>query len=233
MDLDAARFNEDGFCRVPDLLAAAEVQSLLDWAGREPSGPRPRAGRRDLGQLAGLVHFLRAHPGINGCVARLLGEGAFPVRVLLFDKTAASNWFVSWHQDLTVALAGRRDAGGWSAWSKKDGILHAQPPAVVLEAMLTLRLHLDDCGPDQGPLRVLAGSPRHGRLAAEAIRRLVADGREIPCVARRGDGLAMRPLLLHASSKARRPGHRRVLHVEYAAAELPDGLVWHSRAAWR
>lgn len=37
----------------------------------------------------------------------------------------------------------------------------------------------------------------------------------------------MRPLLLHASSPAASPGHRRVLHVESAAAGLPGGLQWY------
>jgi len=34
----------------------------------------------------------------------------------------------------------------------------------------------------------------------------------------------MRPLLLHASSKAQRPGRRRVLHLEFATRPLPAGL---------
>jgi hypothetical protein len=37
----------------------------------------------------------------------------------------------------------------------------------------------------------------------------------------------MRPLLLHASASARVPGHRRVIHLEYAAESLPDGLEWY------
>ncbi|HEX6908763.1 MAG TPA: hypothetical protein VF142_00130 [Longimicrobium sp.] len=41
--------------------------------------------------------------------------------------------------------------------------------------------------------------------------------------------LVMRPALLHASSPATRPGHRRVVHLEFAADELPHGLQWHGR----
>lgn len=51
------------------------------------------------------------------------------------------------------------------------------------------------------------------------------------CIAERGDVLAMRPLLLHASSPAASPQHRRVVHIEYAAAELPGDLEWHE--AWQ
>ncbi len=46
------------------------------------------------------------------------------------------------------------------------------------------------------------------------------------CVLPRGGALLMRPLLLHASSPATGPGHRRVLHIEYASGPLPGGLKW-------
>jgi hypothetical protein len=39
----------------------------------------------------------------------------------------------------------------------------------------------------------------------------------------------MRPLLLHASSSCVVPKSRRVIHLEFAAAELPHGLDWHDR----
>jgi len=95
--------------------------------------------------------------------------------------------------------------------------------------MITVRLHLDDCGPEHGPLRVIPDSHREGRLDREAITRWreTVPTEEITC--RAGDALLMRPLLLHASSKATRPKHRRVLHVEYAAEELPGGLEWHQK----
>jgi ectoine hydroxylase-related dioxygenase (phytanoyl-CoA dioxygenase family) len=54
--------------------------------------------------------------------------------------------------------------------------------------------------------------------------------REIPeviCCLNAGDALVMRPLLLHASSPARKPDHRRVIHLEFAPANLlPAGLSW-------
>ncbi len=40
----------------------------------------------------------------------------------------------------------------------------------------------------------------------------------------------MRPLLLHASASGTNPGHRRVIHLEYAAVSLPGGLEWYDDA---
>ncbi len=80
-----------------------------------------------------------------------------------------------------------------------------QPPVAVLERMLTVRLHLDDCDLGNGPLHVIPGSHKSGRLSAAAI----SDWRErlafVPCTIPRGGVLLMRPLLLHASSPALEP----------------------------
>jgi ectoine hydroxylase-related dioxygenase (phytanoyl-CoA dioxygenase family) len=120
----------------------------------------------------------------------------------------------------------RQDVPGFTGWSVKQDVLHVQPPARVLENMLTLRLHLDDCGADNGPLRVLRGSHLRGRLTDEKIEQCKRDCEEVICLVPRGGVLLMRPLLLHASSPAKHPCHRRVVHLEYAADSLPGRLRW-------
>jgi hypothetical protein len=45
----------------------------------------------------------------------------------------------------------------------------------------------------------------------------------------RGGALLMRPLLLHASSACVVPKPRRVIHLEFVAEHLPDGLEWFDR----
>ena len=95
--------------------------------------------------------------------------------------------------------------------------------------MITLRLHLDHCGENNGPLQVIPGSHRHGRLNEETIAELCASNAPKICSLPAGGVLVMRPLLLHASSPASSPSHRRVLHLEFAAKPLPHGLEWHQR----
>jgi ectoine hydroxylase-related dioxygenase (phytanoyl-CoA dioxygenase family) len=156
----------------------------------------------------------------------LIGDEARIVRSILFDKTAASNWLVPWHQDVTIAVRERRDVPGFGPWSVKEGVVHVQPPAAVLEGMVTIRLHLDDTPAENGALRALTGSHRNGVLSAADIGAFRERGVERVCEARLGDVVVMKPLVLHASSKSKVPGRRRVLHVEFAAGELPGGLCW-------
>jgi ectoine hydroxylase-related dioxygenase (phytanoyl-CoA dioxygenase family) len=108
----------------------------------------------------------------------------------------------------------------------KEGIPHVHPPAEVLAGILAVRLHVDDCGPDNGPLRVIPGSHRHGKLTNAEIRRLRAETEPLICTVPAGGALLMKPLLLHASSPAVAPAHRRVLHLEFAREPLPEYLTW-------
>jgi ectoine hydroxylase-related dioxygenase (phytanoyl-CoA dioxygenase family) len=159
-------------------------------------------------------------------IGRFEGIKFFPVRALFFDKTPRTNWNVSWHQDLSIPVADRLEAAGFSGWALKEGVWHVQPPPEILERMISVRLHLDDCGSENGPLRVIPGSHTEGRLDREAIARWRQRAPEQEITCRAGDVFLMRPLLLHASSKATRPQHRRVLHIEYAAESLPGELQW-------
>jgi ectoine hydroxylase-related dioxygenase (phytanoyl-CoA dioxygenase family) len=169
-----------------------------------------------------VVAVVRSAP-LRALVEPVLGGGAFAVRAVLFDKVPAANWRVPWHRDRLVAVRSRRDAPGYSAWSVKDGVVHVEPPSGVLERMLAVRLHLDASTTDNGPLRVLSGS--HLDRQDHAIDEASA----VTITAARGSALLMRPLLRHASLPAANPGHRRVLHIEFAAHDLPGGLAWHDR----
>jgi ectoine hydroxylase-related dioxygenase (phytanoyl-CoA dioxygenase family) len=153
-------------------------------------------------------------------------DGMNAVRGIFFDKTPEANWPVAWHQDLTLALATRHETEGWTNWTVKRGVVHVQAPPDVLARMVTMRLHLDDCSEDNGPLRVIPGSHADGILRrAEITAR--AKSAEVTVTAKAGDALFMCPLLLHASSPAKRPAHRRVLHLEFAPPDLlPPRLDW-------
>jgi ectoine hydroxylase-related dioxygenase (phytanoyl-CoA dioxygenase family) len=145
-----------------------------------------------------------------------------------FEKSSSNNWLVSIHQDLSIPVQARVDAAACSGWSKKDGVLFVQPPAAVLENIVAVRLHLDDSTPTNGPLRVVPGSHRSGRLTSQQAAELRGRSGVVDCLVPKGGVLLMRPLLLHASSKAEELTPRRVLHFVFASPLLPLGLAWHS-----
>lgn len=213
---------EHGFGIVPSLLSAGEVVLLR----RELEALEVAPGHRNLASRMPAVAELARSDTIRNLLAATTGSKPFLVRSIFFDKTSGANWLVPWHQDLSIAVAKRRDAPGFTAWSVKDGVDYVHPPVSILEAIVTLRLHLDDCDGSNGALRVIPHSHRHGQLDTPEIARLRAEDAEAVCAAKAGDALLMRPLLLHASSAAEVPHHRRVIHLEYSTVSLPDGLEW-------
>lgn len=217
----------NGFVVIHEALSDAEVHQLATAV--EKRGCSERAGVRNVFREFPIVQKLPGHPMIGSLVRGILNCDAFAVRALFFDKAPGANWKVTWHQDLTIAVRERRDTPGYAAWSNKAGIPHVQPPAAVLEHMLAVRVHLDSCGPGNGPLMVLPGSHRFGRLDPRSIDAWRTRVRAEPCHVPAGGIVAMRPLLLHASSEALDPTHRRVMHLEFAAADLASGLEWHER----
>jgi ectoine hydroxylase-related dioxygenase (phytanoyl-CoA dioxygenase family) len=181
---------------------------------------------RQLLEAVPEVQEVVADPMVRRIVESVLGPKAFVVRSIFFDKTPKANWKVAWHQDLTIAVREKVEVNGFTAWSVKEEVVHVQPPISVLERMATVRLHLDDCGPDNGALQVVPKSHNAGRLSGQQISAWRAREKPVPCIVPRGGALLMRPLLLHASASAKAPAHRRVVHLEFASDSLPGGLKW-------
>ena len=228
------QFEHDGYLLLKTFLPPGEcdrlAEELTSLFEEQTQGPdRPRGGLRNVLRLSASAMAFATSPPVVSLVGGLLDGPPFPVRAILFDKTEAANWGVPWHQDLAIAVAERIETPGFGAWSVKEGVLQVKPPPEILAQMVTLRLHLDDCGADNGALRVLPGTHLGGELNADTIASHVAAGAPEICETSKGGALLMRPLLLHASAAARKPSHRRVLHVEYASIELPNGLKWSER----
>ena len=130
-----------------------------------------------------------------------------------------------WHQDTALPLQERREIPGWGPWSVKEGVNYAQAPASALSQVLALRVHLDDSTAENGPLRVLPGTHTLGVLTDESLHDLSTRIAAADCLVPRGGLLAMRPLIVHASSKSQSEAPRRVLHIEYASSmNIADGL---------
>jgi ectoine hydroxylase-related dioxygenase (phytanoyl-CoA dioxygenase family) len=189
--------------------------------------PKNRPGVR-ISNCPKLQPLLLAATGTIGKVAaRWLGSSCRPVRAILFDKSVGANWALSWHQDRTIAVVERAETPGFGPWTVKAGIHHVEPPIELLERMLTLRLHLDHVDSDNAPLLIAPGSHRYGRVAENHIACTIERCGIHACLADRGDLWAYSTLILHASEAARRPRRRRVLQVDYSAADLPAGLQFH------
>jgi hypothetical protein len=212
---------ERGFQHHPG--AAAPV--LPDLRRTLADVPIERAGAR-LHGVSGLPAPLDAGGAIGLIATKHLGSGARPVRALLFDKSAASNWSLGWHQDRTIVVAERHGTEGFGPWTFKAGMHHVEPPSGLHAAMITLRVHLDAVDEANAPLLVAPGSHRLGRIAQEDVAGVVQSCGVATCIAEPGDVWAYSTPILHASEASTRPRRRRVLQVDYTSEELPRKQRW-------
>lgn len=227
------KVDEFGFATCPQIIDEKEIKNLLASLSKlnvSSSVPRKNAaayGVRNLLNLLPEIRDFAESEKIKSLVKTIIGAKAKPVRAIFFDKTTQANWKVPWHQDLTIAVQEKRETEGFTAWTKKAGINHVQPPISVLEKMLTVRIQLDDANEINGALKVIPKSHKDGRLSSAEIQSLRKTCEKEICCNKRGDVFLMRPLIVHSSSAGTNPKHRRVVHIEFSANLLPNGLKWY------
>jgi hypothetical protein len=217
MNLDAGFSIHAGVFAPARMLALAAVLDRAELV-------RTKAGARHVMRVPE-VRALAQDDAMLAIAGEYLGPSAFPFRATLFDKSLSANWLVAWHQDTALPLRERREVSGWGPWTLKGDVLHAIAPASALEQIVALRVHLDDSTLENGPLRVLPGTHSCGVLSDQQVTSEIARVPAVDCIINAGGVVAMRPLLLHSSSKAIGVSPRRVLHFEYAATRrFPPGV---------
>jgi len=216
-------FERDGYTIIPDIFSSVETDEVA-LRIQNANFPRSRAGARHLMHYE-FISAIAGDARLMAVVRGILGPTALPFRATLFDKSPDANWLITWHQDTALPLRERKEITGWGSWSLKDGVHYAHAPEDALRNILALRLHLDDSTMENGPLRVLPGSHKKGLLSDEEVGNYSRNTSPVDCLVNKGGVIAMRPLLIHASSKSVNDVPRRVLHFEYARAlSMADGL---------
>ncbi|MGE3807882.1 MAG: phytanoyl-CoA dioxygenase family protein [Gemmataceae bacterium] len=230
-DLEA--IDRAGYVIVPGAFTAAEVRELIAESAAVLARPEAARsllcrgngiyGARNLLDLWPAVAKHWQRPPLPELLHQALSRRFGLVRALYFDKHEET-WSLPWHKDLTIAVRERRPSARFTKPTVKAGVPHVEAPVELLEQMLTLRIHLDDVTAANGPMIVLPGSHTTGKQL------VIDETKRVNIEVARGDVLAIRPLVAHASA-ASQPGHaehRRVLHLEFAGQEeLEDGLAWH------
>ena len=216
-------FDELGFAVIPEVLAQDEVARLQEDLARITVRRRKAGMRHILGY--GPIAKVASESRLIEIARTVLGSDAFPFRATLFDKSPNANWLVVWHQDQALPLRERRETPGWGPWSIKEGVVYAHAPARALCGVLALRVHLNDSTAQNGPLRVIPGSHTKGLLADHEVQQLATRESSVECTVPAGGVIAMRPMVVHSSSKSQVHDARRVLHIEYATSpKFEEGL---------
>ncbi|MBN8864667.1 MAG: phytanoyl-CoA dioxygenase family protein [Sphingobacteriales bacterium] len=226
-------FQRQGFFIKEDILSAEQIDELTFIIENSASVKSVNASfRRSAGlfairkillEIPGILDLLK-QTGLFQFIENSFGKDYFIVKSIYFNKPAASNWFVAWHQDLTISVKEKADIDGFGPWTVKPGQFAVQPPLSILEDNFTVRLHLDNTTVQNGALKVVPGSHRKG-IYRTGDKNWSSEN-EVICEVPAGGMMLMKPLLLHSSSRSTNNQQRRVIHIEFSRQTLPAPLRW-------
>lgn len=224
------KLDKNGFCIIEDIYTKDEVNSIIKTI---ESVDTSNSNFKKTKDVFAIRKFLIEIPKVKGLVfnQKLLdiinhyfGNDYFIVKAIYFDKPQESNWFVSYHQDLTISVDNKIESISYCNWTLKQNTYAVQPPQSILETIYTIRIHLDDTDENNGSLKVLSGSHKKGICRIDSIN--LHNESEVNCNVNEGGIMLMRPLLFHSSNKTINHKKRRVIHLEFSNSSLTDNLNW-------
>ena len=220
----------EGFAVINDVFTEEEIDLLLQTISLIDTSAETF---RKTNELFAIRQFLKEMPGcvelifnqqLIKIISTIFGKDYFVVKSIYFDKPASSNWFVSYHQDLTISVDKKITIDGFGPWTIKQNQFAVQPPLNILQDNFTIRIHLDKTTEANGALHVIPGSHLKEVYRPETIE--WANETENVCSVERGGIMLMKPLLLHSSARTSNNNQRRVIHIEFSRCALPDNLKW-------
>ena len=161
---------------------------------------------------------------LNKIISKIFGDNYFVVKSIYFDKPESSNWYVAYHQDLTISVDKKISSKDFGPWTKKQNQFAVQPPIYILKNIYTIRIHLDHTNFENGALKVIPDSHSKGIIRPENIDWTTEI--EKICEVEKGGIMIMKPLILHGSNRTTNNQKRRVIHIEFSDLNLPEGLKW-------
>lgn len=226
------QFNTNGFAVLDNFYSKTERNAMVAMIENAVTDKPVFRRSNDLFAIRQVLKEIPAlaeivfNQKLKQLIAAGFGENYFVSKSIYFDKPGNSNWFVAWHQDLTVSVKERLAVAGFGPYTKKQDQFAVQPPVWILEKNFTVRIHLDDTDATNGALRVIPASHLQGIRRWEEPHQ---SSEEVLCAVKEGGIMLMHPLLFHASSKSTAAKPRRVLHIEFSDQDLPGGLQWSEK----
>jgi len=225
-----------GFSVIEAIYSPEEIAAILAEINEANTD---KSTFRKTNDLFAIRQFLKEIPAVGSIIYNdklkalikdLFGHNYFAVKSIYFDKPEKSNWFVAWHQDLTISVDKKTDLPGYGPWTVKQNQFAVQPPLNILQNNFTIRIHLDDTDEGNGALKVIPGSHLKQVYRPETID--WATETEYTCNVKAGGVMLMRPLLMHASNRTNNNKPRKVIHIEFSNAELPEGVCWSEKCVF-
>lgn len=224
---------ENGFTIIDQVYTSDEVQQIIEEINQADTS---KDTFRKSTDLFAIRQFLKEVPAVKSLILndnlqniikQILGTEYFLIKSIYFDKPGNFNWYVAYHQDLTISVDKKVELLGFGPWTTKQEQFAVQPPIDFLENIFTIRIHLDKVDENNGAFKVIPRSHLKKIYRPETIDWNIE--KETICNVPEGGVMIMKPLLLHSSRRTTNNKRRRVIHIEFASKELPNQINWSEK----
>lgn len=228
--------NSEGFAIINNVYSKNEIENIISVIESCTESKTKNVTFRKSEDLFAIRQFHKEIPEtlpfifnqhLKNIIASNFGKGYFITKSIYFDKPKKSNWFVAYHQDLTISVNKKIEAANFENWTVKQNQFAVQPPKEILEDNFTIRIHIDTTTQHNGALKVINNSHSKGILRVENLN--FEKEKETICEVEKGGIMIMKPLLFHASNKTTNNERRRVIHLEFSKQQLPERLEWSEK----
>uniref|UniRef100_UPI00404B7EC5 phytanoyl-CoA dioxygenase family protein n=1 Tax=Flavobacterium sp. TaxID=239 RepID=UPI00404B7EC5 len=231
-----SEINSQGFVIIDNVYTDREIENIVFEIEKVTKKDFENATFRKTEDLFAIRQFHKEIPqtmeiilneNLKQIIKSNFGNDFFITKSIFFDKPEKSNWFVAYHQDLTISVNKKAEVTHFINWTNKQNQFAVQPPTEILEKNFTIRIHIDKTTKENGALKVLNESHKKGIVRIENVD--IENTVETICEVEKGGIMIMKPLLFHASSKTTNNERRRVIHLEFSNQNLPQELNWSER----
>jgi ectoine hydroxylase-related dioxygenase (phytanoyl-CoA dioxygenase family) len=225
-----SEITENGFAIISDVYTENEVHRILKCIDQSEQHEDSIVKTAELFAIRQLLkkipelHKLLFNRTLKAILAKQFDSNYHLTKAIYFDKPQASNWFVPFHQDLSISVDQKVETDQYVNWTFKKGQLGVQPPLTILQNTITLRIHLDDTDENNGALKVIPKSHLKGIIRTDS-KEWNTENERI-CKVQKGGVMLMKPLTLHASNRTTNGKRRRVVHLEFNDCQLVESLNW-------
>lgn len=166
---------ENGFTVINNIFSDEEIERISEAIQNIDTSKDTFRKSEDLFAIR---QFLKEIPEVKDLIfnknlktiiREIFGENYFVVKSIYFDKPEKSNWYVAYHQDLTISVDKKIELENFGPWTTKQNQFAVQPPLNILENVFTIRIHLDDTDENNGALKVVSTSHSKGIYRPQTI----------------------------------------------------------------
>ncbi len=221
---------ENGYSILANVYSESEINQILGCLKHAEQNESSFLKTKDLFAIRQLVENvpelskLLFNKKLTELISNLFQSNCFLTKAIYFDKPSESNWFVAYHQDLSISVDKKANLENYVNWTFKKGQYGVQPPIKILQDTITIRIHLDDTNKDNGALKVIPKSHLKGIIRTDSEEWNIDN--EVVCEVKKGGAMLMKPLTLHASNRTTNGKKRRVIHLEFNNHKLDKPLNW-------